>query len=299
MSLDHVNEVLLLKCLEKGRESGRINYDSNDKDVLLSKLGLLYKNSNYLNNAGNVLFSKDEPILLKTAIFATDTKKTFLQLNHFSGNIYECINEAYSFVMKNMKWTSTLDGSLQRIDTPEIPPKALREIIVNMFCHAKYASNTSFEIDIYSNRISFYNPGEFPIGYNPEDFATQAIEPIELNPKIIRTLFKTGEIDSFGSGFERTFELCKENNIRYEYVKTKLGFRFIFFRGNEAEHKLTPNEEKVLNLLKENGYYRMADLASLLNISEKTVSRALSKLKQEKLIERVGKDNNGYWIIVK
>lgn len=116
---------------------------------ILNKFGLPSKNT--LNNAGNVLFSKDKPILLKLATFATETKETFLKLDHFGGNIYECIDKALSYILESIEWKITLDGSIERKEEPEIPQKALREIVINAFCHAKYDSNTSFEVCVYKD----------------------------------------------------------------------------------------------------------------------------------------------------
>ena len=81
-----------------------------------------------------------------------------------------------------------------RKEEPEIPLKALREIIVNAFCHAQYDANTTFEISIFKDRVSIYSPGFFPDGFTPLDFAFKHEEPIMLNPKIINVLFKTCEI---------------------------------------------------------------------------------------------------------
>ena len=51
-----------------------------------------------------------------------------------------------------------------------------------------------------------------------------------LNPKIVNVLFKTALIESFGTGFERTFKECKKAGVKYSYENTKSGFRFTFMR---------------------------------------------------------------------
>ena len=54
---------------------------------------MLY-DANTLNNAGRVLFSKNKPVQLKLAKFATESRTTVLELDSFEGNIYECIDKA-------------------------------------------------------------------------------------------------------------------------------------------------------------------------------------------------------------
>ena len=59
--------------------------------------------------------------------------------------------------------------------------------------------------------------------YTPEQFATEAIEPIPLNVKISDVLFRNGTIEQISTGFERTFHLCREYDIAYSYTETANG----------------------------------------------------------------------------
>lgn len=230
IDIDDVDTDLLKKEIDNGYENKRIPFEYSNHIDVIKRFGLLSDNGKTLNNAGNVLFSKNKPVLLKLATFATDTKDTFLKLEHFEGNIYECIEHALTYVLSSIEWKIVLDGTAQRKEYPEIPQKALREIIVNAFCHAKYDSNTAFEINVFKDRVTIYSPGFFPAGYTPEDFAIKHEEPIMLNPKIINVLFKTCEIESFGYGFDNTFKECMLSNVKYEYENTKSGFKFTFYR---------------------------------------------------------------------
>lgn len=65
----------------------------------------------------------------------------------------------------------------------------MREIICNSFAHARYNSNTEHEIAIHPSMVRIYNPGEFPIGYKPEDFVYENIPSKVRNPLILKTLF--------------------------------------------------------------------------------------------------------------
>ena len=122
-----------------------------------------------------------------------------------------------------------------------------------------------------------------------------------LNPKIVNILFKSAVIESFGSGFERTFKACAEANVKYEYDNTMTGFRFVFLRsqGHKNVHNMSRTEKAVYDLLKENNYLIIKDIASVLSKSEKTVSRAIKGLKEKGYIIRQGTDNSGFWKILK
>ena len=122
-----------------------------------------------------------------------------------------------------------------------------------------------------------------------------------LNPKIINVLFKTCAIESFGYGFDNVFKECKLAKVKYEYENTKSGFKFTFYRPLGQKYvldQMTKTEAKVLSAIKKNNYARISEIAKAIEKSDKTVSRAIKKLKELKYIERVGDDYNGYWKVL-
>ena len=177
----------------------------------------------------------------------------------------------------------------------ETMPTAIREIIVNAFGHGDYNSNTDFELDIYKDRVSIYSPGQFPSLYTPEQFVSEGLEPIPMNVLINNVLYKNGTIEQFSTGFERTFEACRESGVEYSYRQTDTGFRFTFFRPKAQANKLNSTEEKVFAAINENNKATAKEMAELLNVSERTVNRALKKLTELKYIYREGSDKTGYW----
>lgn len=66
----------------------------------------------------------------------------------------------------------------------------------------------------------------------------------------------------------------------------------------EVTEKVTDvTEKRIIELLKDNSRYKTAELAEMLDISRKTVSIKLKKLREKGIIERVGSDRKGYWNI--
>ena len=298
VDIDSVDEDLLKQCITRANEKKRINYRYSDKKSILRKLGLLY-DDNHLNNAGNVLFSKEKPIQFKLAVFASETRLTILDIEVFSGNIFECIDRGMNYYSANVKWKADFTGDIQRSESPEIPLVAVREILVNAFGHGDYNSNTDFEMDIYSNRVCIYSPGHFPKPYSPEMFAFEGLEPIPMNNLINDILYKDGTIEKFSTGFERTFDACKKDDIKYEYTETANGFRFTFFRpGKKENNRLTDTDNKVLELLKGNNKLTAKQLSEECQLTERTINRSLKKLKDLNQIQRVGSNKNGYWRIL-
>ena len=47
---------------------------------------------------------------------------------------------------------------------------AVREALMNSFCHKDYGACQSNEVTIHPDRVEIYNPGTFPAGLSPQDF---------------------------------------------------------------------------------------------------------------------------------
>lgn len=88
-----------------------------------------------LTNAGRALFSSNYLVLMKTVVYATETKDTFIKRNHFKGNVFECIDEGIAFIMSAINWNVVINGNSKRNEEPEIPQTAICEMVINAFAH--------------------------------------------------------------------------------------------------------------------------------------------------------------------
>lgn len=178
-----VDENSLKEYIHRGQEFGRISFDYSDRDTVLGKLSLTA--GSYLLNAGMVLFGETPYNDLQMAVFAGTERLTFLDIQREHGTIFELVDRAEKYIFKNIRWRVEF-GSLQRKEIPEIPVDAVREALINSFCHKEYGTGQNNEVSIYKDRVEIYNPGTFPAGYEPEDFISGRERPIRRNPLIAR-----------------------------------------------------------------------------------------------------------------
>lgn len=233
-TIEDIDEELLKEFIEKGRKAKRINFPYTNKEEILKKLNLVNKN-NELLNAGYILFAKEAKLELQMAIFATETKLTFLDIDQVFGNVFELIEIAESYIRKNIKWPVNFkSGSMERVEIPEIPLEAIREAIINSLIHRDFKNPKSNEVAIYKDRVEIFNPGEFPEGFKPEDFI-EGQGSIPRNPLIANTLYLSKDIEKWGSGFRRITEACKKSNTKVKFEIRKNGFMVIFYRKTDEE----------------------------------------------------------------
>ena len=62
--------------------------------------------------------------------------------------------------------------------------------------------------------------------------------------------------------------------------------------------KLTVNQKKILDIVKENPNISQEAIASELGIARETVNRNMKKLQERNVLKRLGADKNGLWEIV-
>lgn len=301
--VDDIDEDLLIECIRLTNESGRLEYVYKNAEDALIKLGLLTTNRK-LNNAGLYLFGNNKPLLIKEANFPTDNRSEFGEIKEFRGNIIECIRETISYIQNHITFKSNIVG-YQREDVPEIPLRAIREIVVNSYAHCSYGIEGDYhQFSIFKSYVKIYNPGGIIKDIDPKRFASGNVGSKIRNVLIASTLFKFGYIDSFGTGFERTFSLCASNDVDYSYFNDEFGFTFIFNRktinminDNRPEYRISNLDDMIINLIRNNKYITIPELARLVDKSEITVHRHLDDLGKKGMVSRVGSRKKGYWKI--
>lgn len=301
--VDDVDEDLLIECIRTANDSGRLDYVYKTTEDALTKLGLLSVNG-LLNNAGLYLFGKNKPLLIKEANFPTDNRSEFGEIKEFRGNIIECIRETISYIQNHITFKSNIVG-YQRKDVPEIPLRAIREIVVNSYAHCSYGIEDDYhQFSIFKSYVKIYNPGGIIKDIDPKRFASGNVGSKVRNVLIASTLFKFGYIDSFGTGFERTFSLCALNDVDYSNFNDEFGFTFIFNRktidminDNRPGYRISNLDDMIINSIKNNKYITIPELANIVNKSEITVHRHLNDLSKNGVVSRVGSRKTGYWRI--
>jgi ATP-dependent DNA helicase RecG len=260
-----------------------------------------------LTNAGYYLFSNKKPVVLKMAVYVTDERINFADITGIEDNIFNLIGHAFSYVKEHSNWRVEAGTDTSRVEVPEIPIDAIREIIVNSFAHADYRAITENEIDITPTQVEIYNPGEFPPNLTPEMFVAQRVKSMPRNKVILNTLYKSKDVEMFGSGFKKTYALCKRYGTKTKYQSDNGGFSFVFYRKdvtindtvnvtlNMPDTKMIATDVKVLMALKEDPTKTRAEIAGIIGKTIRTVQRSLDKLDSSGKIRRIGSNKTGYW----
>ena len=101
-------------------------------------------------------------------------------------------------------------GALEREEIPEIPFEAVREALLNAFCHRDYLVSSNVQVDILKDRVEIFSPGCLPVDMDLEKHLSQEeIYSRSRNKLLATTLYRSGDIESYGSGLPRIRRLCE------------------------------------------------------------------------------------------
>lgn len=322
-TLDDVNEKTLRHYIERGRAAGRISFPYEGKRDALERLGLA--RDGMLTNAAAVLFCMSDYFMFKCGIFATPSRTTVLDMRQEAGSLYDLLEYATMYVAKNIRWRFEFDGSPQRIEIPEVPTEAVREALINAFCHRDYTSSLAVQVDIFSERIDVFSPGRFPETVDPKDCLEGRVAFSESRNKLLsEALFRAKDIESYGTGMPRIKEACDAAGVRVEYTNHRQGVIVSFYRpewslsgplddrkesADEAHDgsvngsvngsvKLTETERQVLRALAKNGSLTRKDLVNMIGKGDGTIVRSIAHLKEKGLLRRVGSAKTGHWEVL-
>uniref|UniRef100_UPI00402AD238 RNA-binding domain-containing protein n=1 Tax=Thomasclavelia ramosa TaxID=1547 RepID=UPI00402AD238 len=278
--------------------------------ILIEKDGKFYPTNAYAILTGNEAF----PMHIQCGVFKGNNRAIFVDKRELSGPIYEQIEEAYQFVLRNIHLGAKLEG-VYRQDVYEIPPESIRELIINAVIHRSYLDRNNIQIAIYDNRLEVTSPGKLAMGQTM-DRMKEGYSKIR-NEALANAFSYMNLIEHWGSGIPRIINTVLEAGLREpEFIGGDIDLRINIYRGQISnfdpnDPKDGPNDPKddpnefdnienlVLSILKDNPSISRREISIQLNVSDSTIKRTLSRLKKTNLIKREGSTRNGKWIINK
>ncbi len=241
-TLADIDEDVLHRYVERGRLKGRIPFAFTNVEDALSRLDLLSDGSPV--NAADVLFCKSGDIRLKMGILETHTRAHILDLHQESGTVFELVDKGVAYVLNNTRRAFVMDGLGPREEIPEIPTLAVREALMNAFAHQDWMLRGSVQIDIFNDAVEILSPGWFVAGQDPVEHLTgESVSSRSRNPLIAKTLHRSGDIESYGTGIPRMKALCDEAGINIEYQRTPDGTKLIFHRNDAFAGELARSDQ--------------------------------------------------------
>ena len=130
----------------------RVNLE-NWRIITKAKEGYQASNAFALLTGKHFPYSKTQ-----CAVFAGTDRGEFLDKQDYDGPLYEQIEKAYAFVLRNIRRSAKVEGLIRR-EQHELPPDAIREMIINAHCHRNFLDAACVQVALYDDRLEVTSPG--------------------------------------------------------------------------------------------------------------------------------------------
>jgi ATP-dependent DNA helicase RecG len=126
------------------------------------------------------------------------------------GTIPDQLRKAEIFGRENIRSVVRLVG-LAHEETPEYPPEAVRELLVNAVAHRDYnLRGDNIHLNIFADRIEIHSPGGLP---GPVTLENLLEVRFSRNAVMAQVLSDLGYIERLGYGLNRVVEEMRQNGL--------------------------------------------------------------------------------------
>ncbi|MFA5719752.1 MAG: RNA-binding domain-containing protein [Acholeplasmataceae bacterium] len=292
----------------------------------------LYTPNKEFNNAA--LYLNDQnPTITKFAVFQGLTVTTFLDKKEFSGSIIKQLDDVLYFANLSNRKKVVITGKPQRDEYLDYPKRALREAIVNCYCHRNWTLSGDIKIEFYDDRVLIFSPGSLPDGLTLNNIKEGMSS--KRNPIIVNALDKADYIENYSTGVRRIFEdyigfhkqpyfSISDNGVivtLYNRNYSDIQEIDVVYEGQSGENdtltmkidtqttqndtqservKFTPVERRkqILDIIIKEPTITSSLLAERLSVSIVTIKRDIAKLTGEGLIKYEGSSKSGKWVVL-
>lgn len=311
MTADDLDVSEIQRTVREAVDAGRFDPVDDDRDSALRRLNLVIEGRPI--QAAVVAFASEvmpwyPQCSLRLARFKENTKDEFIDQQKVVGHAFRLLAEAHSFLSRHLPIRGSFEsGNLRREDEPLYPILALREALVNAFCHRDYSiAGGAVSVAIFDDRLEVASTGTLPDGLTVDDLKRQHFSQ-PRNPLLADVFYRRGLIELWGRGTQGIVRLCIGAGCPEPQFEERAGefvVRFFAPTYSVARPKgvdVTERQARILALLRHGTKLTLKDVREGIDasLSDSTIRSDLSRLRELGLVESAGIGRGAYWRLVR
>jgi len=204
---------------------------------------------------------------------------------------------------------TTIRYGLFHFEYRSYPEIAIREALLNAFCHCDFRLHAPIIIKHFNNRLEISNPGGFIGGITPSNILHH--QPVSRNPCLVNALVKMRLVNRGNLGIGRMYEALLVEGKQPPYIAESGDSVSVTFESREfspefrafAEscskegHPLEVDELIVIQYLLQHLEGNTAVLSQLCQREDQRMRNILSQMEKFNYIERGGSGRGTYWTL--
>ena len=274
-------------------------YDEVNNEFFLDSLDLFTEDHKF--NYLAYLLADNNSISVRIAKYHNDD---FIERNDYGKC---CILKAINNVIDKLKIENNtaikITDNAKRDETRLVDSTALREAILNMFCHNDYSIGNEPYIIIYDDRFELYSYGGLPQGLSKEEFFKAKSLP--RNRELMRVMSDLDMGEHLGRGMRRIMKhLSKEdfeitdNFITITFKYSSEALKMLYSKPFNTDSNLTEQEQIIIKYIKEYGSIRRNTIEDILNIKKSRAKEILLNLQNKKYIKQEGNSSSTKYVLL-
>ena len=275
---------------------------------------------------GILMFGYEHEIIKEYSYFFLDyqehesddtrwTDRIVSNIGDWSGNLFDFYTRVYGRLSQGVKTPFKLERDTRQDDTPV--HKAIREALVNALIHSNYYDRRGLVIHRYTDRIIIANPGGLRVSVDDAIIGGLS-DPRNITLIKMFNLINIG--DRAGSGIPNIFDVWQnegwERPVLTELFNPDRTILTLVMMAEKSETiiennrvndrvndrvtiRINKSQKKILELMMVNSHITAKMLSAEIGISERNIRTNITKLRKAGLVERIGADKSGGWIVKK
>lgn len=242
--------------------------------------------------------------IIKLAVFEGSKKTVFHDRKELSGSLFKQLEDAYAYI-NQFNYTRSEFPGLERVDTRDYPPVAVREALLNAVIHREYGIGGPTLISIFDDRIEFVTIGGLVKGLSLADIKLGV--SMLRNKNLANVFYRLHLIEAYGTGLLKIDECYADCAVKPQLLATDNAFKLVLPNINFAakrvknysladESKTASKKEEryqiVLELARKNSLVTRSMIEKALHVSTSTAVLVLKKMLQLGLLKKYGEGRN-------
>ena len=178
---------------------------------------------------------------------------------------------------------------------------AVREAIINAIVHNDWSNEYSPKFEIFSNKLEISSNGGITEGVSQDEFLEGFSVP--KNKELMRVFKDLELVEYLGTGIRRILKTYDKSiyNFYPNFIRISVPFNENEFAKEKrilnTDIILTETQKSILKLIEDRPNITQDELSKLLGVNKRTIIRHFKGLIDNKIIERIGTNQKGYWQI--
>ena len=297
-----LSEEAFKRFRREAAESGRVDKDvlEDSNEVLIENL-LLKDETGQLKRSAVMLFHPQPErfvpgAYVKLGFFAGEDDELVFQ-DEIHGPLMLQVDEVIRLLEERYLVRAISYVKHHRREKIEYPEDSLRESVLNAITNKDYTSGYPIQISVYPDHLSVWNYGQLPEGWTVGRLFVKH-PSMPLNRSLANVFFRSGDIESWGSGYRRIVRGNESAGLLPPIVETEDGLRVTHYVDVTAQVRAMGADERAIPILEHVLKYHKVtngDVQKMLGVSKPTATRILQRL--DVVLELVGHGVGSYYRI--